>query len=95
MIGETAFLRPSSQGEPNSSGIIDVIGREPTAEFAAQVAEESERLLELLPDEAMRSLARLKMEGYDNKEAAQQLDCGLRTVERRLGLIRAIWEAKS
>ena len=94
-MGETAFLRPSSDGEATYPGINEVIGREPTAEFAAQVAEESERLLELLPDEAMRSLARLKMEGYDNKEAAQQLNCGLRTVERRLGLIRALWEAKS
>lgn len=95
VIGETAFLGPSSEGGLNYPGINDVIGREPTAEFAAQVAEESERLLEILPDEPMRKLARLKMEGYGNKEAAQQLNCGLRTVERRLRLIRALWEAEN
>ena len=72
-------------------GIDQVIGSEPSAAFAAEVAEESERLLALLPDEAMRRLAVLKMEGLSNKEAAAELDCGLRTVERRLALIRSIW----
>jgi DNA-directed RNA polymerase specialized sigma24 family protein len=93
--GETVFLQPASDGEAKGAGINQIIGREPTAQFAAEVAEESERLLALLPDEAMRALARLKMEGYSNQEAADQLDCGLRTVERRLGLIRKIWETKS
>ena len=72
-------------------GIGDIIGREPSADFAAEVAEESERLLNLLPDSAMRNLAVLKMEGYSNQECAEKLDCGLRTVERRLNLIRTIW----
>ena len=77
----------------NSTGIDQIIGREPTADFAAQVSEESERLLSLLPDETFRQLALLKMEGHNNKETAEQLGCGLRTVERRLRLIRSIWDA--
>jgi hypothetical protein len=28
------------------------------------------------------------MEGYENEEIARQLGCGLRTVERKLNLIR-------
>jgi len=92
--GETVFLVPSEGGGSPRAGINEVIGREPSAEFAAQVAEESERLLALLPDEAMRELARLKMEGFTNSEAAQQLNCGIRTVERRLGIIRSIWAEK-
>ncbi len=89
--GESVFLKADGESE----GINQIIGREPTAEFAAQVSEQSEQLLALLPDEPMRRLALLKMEGYSNKEAAAALDCGLRTIERRLNLIRSIWEAKS
>ena len=93
--GESVFLAPRHSDEQEAEGINRIIGREPTAEFAAQVSEESERLLSLLPDDAMRKLVLLKVEGYSNKEAAAALQCGLRTIERRLGLIRGIWEAKS
>jgi DNA-directed RNA polymerase specialized sigma24 family protein len=93
--GESVFLSRKDADKQGAEGINQVIGREPTAEFAAQVSEESERLLSLLPDEAMRKLALLKMEGFSNKETAEELQCGLRTIERRLSLIRKIWEAKS
>ncbi len=89
--GESVFEYRGTRGY----GIEQMVGREPTPEFAAEVAEESERLLRLLPDAAMRRLAVLKMEGYTHQEAAQKLDCSLRTVERRLGLIRKIWEQAS
>ena len=67
-----------------------VIGREPSPEFAAQVTEECERLLSLLP--AYRQIALWKMEGYTNDEIAGKLDCAVPTVERRLRLIRKTWE---
>lgn len=92
--GESVFLG-SPDADSKSRGMNQIIGREPTAEFAAEICEESERLLSLLPDEAMRNLALLKMEGRSNKEAAKELNCGLRTVERRLGLIRKIWEVRN
>ncbi|MEQ8789034.1 MAG: ECF-type sigma factor [Pirellulaceae bacterium] len=72
-------------------GIAQQIGDEPTPEFAAQVAEEVESLLSVLPDATTRQLAVLKMEGYTNDEAAQRLACSRTTVERRLRLIRAAW----
>ncbi len=65
---------------------------EPTPAFAAQVAEECRRLLERLDTPELRSVALLKVEGYSNEEIAAQVGCGLRTVERRLRLIRNIWE---
>jgi DNA-directed RNA polymerase specialized sigma24 family protein len=67
-------------------------GPEPTPDFAAQVAEEYARLLERLDSPELRNVALRKMEGYSNEEIATQVGCGLRTVERRLRLIRAIWE---
>jgi len=69
-----------------------VVGQEPTPEFAAQVADECRRLLNRLDNAGLRSLALRKMEGYTNEEIAAQLDCAPRTVERKLQLIRAIWE---
>jgi DNA-directed RNA polymerase specialized sigma24 family protein len=64
----------------------------PTPAFAAQVADECRRLLERLDSPELRQVALLKVEGYGNEEIAAQLDCGVRTVERRLRLIRTTWE---
>jgi len=76
-------------------GIDQVIGTEPTPEFAMQVAEESERLLSFLEDESLRAICQLKLEGYTNREVADKLGCGLRTVGRGLGLIRRTWTLRS
>ena len=85
--GESAF----GNARDEQLGFDEIVGREPTAEFAVEVAEESERLLAMLPDEEMKKLAVLKMEGFNNREAAEELDCGLRTVQRRLGIIKQLW----
>ena len=63
----------------------------PTPEFASMMAEECRRLLELLDDAELRTIAVAKMEGYTNAEIAAQLNRSERTVERRLRLIRDRW----
>ena len=73
-------------------GLEQVVGREPTPEFAAQVAEEYWRLLDGLEDETLRRIAILKMEGYTGEEIAEKLRCSLRTVANKLKLIRMTWE---
>src|SRR5262245_48795135 len=73
------------------AGLDWLAGEEPTPEFAAQLAEECERLLGRLGDPALRSLAVWKMEGYTNEEIAARLGCCLSTVERRLQLVRRLW----
>jgi RNA polymerase sigma factor (sigma-70 family) len=82
-------LASSRRIEPE---LDEIIGREPTPEFAAQVAEECQRLLACLETEQMRFIALLKMEGHTNEEIAARLGCACTTVERRLRLIRRIWE---
>ena len=70
-----------------------ITGAEPTPEFAALVADECRRLLVSLADERQRQIAVLRMEGYTNQEIAQRLGCGLRSVVRKLDLIRKTWIA--
>jgi DNA-directed RNA polymerase specialized sigma24 family protein len=77
---------------PESGGLAQVVGGEPTPEFAAMVAEECARLLNRLPAESLRQVALLKMDGYKNEEIAARLRCGLRTVARKLEVIRKAWQ---
>jgi DNA-directed RNA polymerase specialized sigma24 family protein len=74
-------------------GLEELVGREPTPELAAMVAEEYRHLLGRLGDETLCRIAAWKLEGYAHEEIAARLGCGLRTVERKLGVIRSIWRA--
>jgi DNA-directed RNA polymerase specialized sigma24 family protein len=71
--------------------IEQLVGNEPTPGFAAQVAEQYEGLLGLLDDD-QRTIAIAKLEGLTNPEIAQRMNRALRTIERKLQLIRAVWE---
>ncbi len=75
--------------------IDQLVGREPTPEFAAQVAEEFRCLLDGLDDGELRQIAICKMEGYTNAEIAAKLGCAEPTVERRLRLIRKTWKLEA
>jgi DNA-directed RNA polymerase specialized sigma24 family protein len=90
--GESAFLNLPNE-DSAAAGLEHVIGREPTPVFAAQVADECDRLLGRLGDPDLRAIALWKMEGYTNEEIGQKLGCAVATVERRLQLIRKLWTA--
>jgi DNA-directed RNA polymerase specialized sigma24 family protein len=75
----------------NNIALEQVLSHDPTPDFAAQVAEQCQRLLDLLPSAAFRKIAIAKMEGYTTEEIAQSHRCATRTVERRLELIRKLW----
>jgi DNA-directed RNA polymerase specialized sigma24 family protein len=79
-------------GEGMALSLEDLVGEEPTPEFAALVAEEYRGRLESLEDETLRRVATWKLEGYTNEEIAGHLDCALRTVANKLKLIRLKWE---
>jgi DNA-directed RNA polymerase specialized sigma24 family protein len=82
---------PPLQGEAADLALQQVIGNEPDPQFAAQVVEEYQILIGSL-DEDLRAVAVRKLEGYTNEEIAAQLEVGLRTVERKLSVIRGLWE---
>lgn len=71
----------------------EVIGNEPDPGFAALVAEQCQFLLSRLEDEELRQIAVHRLEGYTNEEIAERQQCSVRTVKRRLELIRRTWEA--
>lgn len=87
--GESGFA--PAAGDPELAGIEQVVGAEPTPEFAAQTAEECQRLLGLLNDNTLRTIALRKLEGFTVEQIADQLECTTRTVQRRLTMIRTLW----
>ena len=70
--------------------LAELIGAEPTPQFAAEVAEQVDGLLACLDDE-LRTIAVMKLEGYSNAEIAERLDVVERSVSRKLARIRQEW----
>jgi DNA-directed RNA polymerase specialized sigma24 family protein len=89
VLAEAALVPGTPAGE---AGLAAVPCPRPTPAFAALLADEYRRLIGLLGDDRLREVARLKLEGHANDEIARRLDCGLRTVERKLTLIRSRWQ---
>jgi DNA-directed RNA polymerase specialized sigma24 family protein len=85
--GDSALRGADSSG----GGLEQVLCREPTPEFAAQVADECRRLLDLLADGELRSIAVGKMDGETTEQIAARLACAPSTVERKLRRIRGLW----
>jgi RNA polymerase sigma factor (sigma-70 family) len=86
--GESVFLNAD---DSSPVGFEQVLGREPSPEVAAAVAEEFGRLMELLDDPALRVVAYMKFEGFTNEEIARSLECAVGSVERKLARIRKKW----
>ena len=85
---EQRLKRGGGQTAGTAQELEQAVGQEPSPEFAAELAENCQRLLDLLGDDDLRTVALNKMEGYTTEEIASQLNCAPRTVERKLRLIR-------
>lgn len=89
-------LRKRQQAKKRSSAsettddIAQLVGDEPTPQFAAEVAEQMQLLLGQL-DEELRKIAMMKLEGFTNVEIAASLGIVERSVARKLSRIRLIW----
>jgi DNA-directed RNA polymerase specialized sigma24 family protein len=96
--------RPSPLASASSAGILRVnpsdeagllaraVSKEPIPEISVILHEQLERLLDALTDPTLRQIADWRLEGIPNAEIAQRLGRAVRTVERKLELIRLIWE---
>lgn len=74
-----------------SCALREVAGREPTPQFAAEVADEMAVLLDSLNDDVLRQIAVLKLNNASTEEIGRTLNVHPRTVQRKLDRIRRIW----
>lgn len=89
--GESVFAGLESDASPGV-GLGGIADTEPTPKTAALAAEQFRLLLDALNDDELREIALAKMEGHSIEELTALLGMSRRTVERRLSLIRRIWE---
>jgi DNA-directed RNA polymerase specialized sigma24 family protein len=85
--------RADSATRPLDDAALEtIIGADPDPAFAALVADEFRALLDRLDDAELKHIAIRKLEGCTNDEIAAELNCTVRTIGRRLALIRDLWE---
>ncbi len=92
-LSDDGGLEATRQNEPEP--LSQIFSREPTPELAAEVAELFERLMQRLSDAddpQLRVIAVRRMQGDSSVEIAADLGCVTRTVERKVALIRRLWE---
>lgn len=87
--GESVFI--DRRGETNHQGIAAVGGSSDQPDLHVELAEACESLLQQLPDEQLRQIAVMRMDGFLVDEIAERLEISKRAVERRLQLIRRTW----
>ncbi len=89
VMGESCFAGgASSTRQPMAA----MAAAETAPDLAALLAEEFQRLLGMLPDDELKTIAIARMDGHTNREIAERLGCAERTIERRLKYIRAVWK---
>ncbi len=75
----------------HESLIQEFASSDPSPAQAVELSEQFELRLTQLGDEKLRRIALCKMSGFGNQEIARQLGCSLRSIERKLALIRGKW----
>ncbi|WP_246109850.1 ECF-type sigma factor [Roseimaritima multifibrata] len=86
--GESVFV---DANDIRGAGLGGIASEDETADLQAELAEECDSLLNQLPDEQLRQIAIMRMEGFLVDEIATRLELSKRAVERRLQLIRKTW----
>ncbi len=89
----SSAVRPAAVAE----ALSELISREPTPEFAAELTDQLQMLLKRLDETGqpeLRNIALMKMEGFSCSEIAEQIGCAVRSVERRMTLITKLWSTE-
>ena len=88
--GESVFLDPATRLAAH--GLDQIVRNEPTPEMLAVLNEQHQRLLGLLANDSLRRIATWRMQGETNEDIAAKLKLSVRSVERKLNLIRESWQ---
>ena len=73
--------------------VESLLSREPSPQDAAIMLDEFQHRLETLPDETLRKIALLGLEGLTPTEIAEHLAIHVRSVQRKIRLIESHWLA--
>ena len=96
--GEAAWKRSGREaGGPirdDSALLTHVPSSELDPALSALLKDEFQRLMQALNDPELERLVVLKLDGHTNEEIAIHLGLTRRTIQRMLGLVRAIWRAE-
>ncbi|MEW4562058.1 ECF-type sigma factor [Bremerella sp. JC770] len=84
--------RPVSIDRGDGSVFFDLVADTPTPEDLVTLEEEFHRALALLPNETLRDIAVLMLEGYTSNEISHRLNIAIATVTRKKRLIRETWK---
>ena len=63
----------------------------PTPEFIVMMIQQCQYLIDSLPNKLLRDIALLRFEGFASAEIAARTNRSIRTVQRKLGMIRSQW----
>jgi hypothetical protein len=89
LVGESALVDSDTTG--CNTPLDRLVGPDPTPELAALVAEQYRQLRATLGDDSLGEVLDLRLEGHDRIEIAARLRCAVRTVTRKLDVIRQTW----
>ncbi len=89
LVRETASL--DGDEAPDGVHLDAFISPEPNPELAALVEEEYRRLWSRLEHDSLRLVLDLCLEGYRRPEIAARMGCTVKTVGRKLEVIRTLW----
>jgi DNA-directed RNA polymerase specialized sigma24 family protein len=91
VVGESALMEAGAE-DLRDAGIARFLGHEPNPEDAVAFAEDCDRLFDRLTNPTLKCIALRKLEGHNSEEIAAELGVSARTVDRKLQLIRTVWE---
>lgn len=93
VLGESIFKGENESSHPK--GLDGLPGTSDDPEILAIFNEECQRLLASLKEPVLRKIAEFRLEGYANREIANHIGISVRSVDRKLRLIRDTWKRES
>jgi DNA-directed RNA polymerase specialized sigma24 family protein len=92
VLGESAFRVHGGAAATGGDGMAEILGNEPTPDDAARFVDAFNHLINRLEDPTLKTIALRKLKGHTVEQIGAGLGTSTRTIDRKLRLIRAIWE---
>lgn len=89
--GDSIFAFSSSPTE-REQGFHSIPSPDPAPDLLIQLEDQLERLMQLLGDDTLREVAKSCLAGDSRHETAEKLGMSLRSVERKVAIIRETWK---